>query len=493
MKDLKMLAIDLGASSGRGIVGSYDGKKLTLRENHRFSNDPVTVSGHFRWDILRIFHEIKQSIREVGLSGEQVAGMGIDTWGVDYGYIDKYGQLMGNPMHYRDTRTDGLPKAIEDKLTAKELYDITGIQTMNFNTVYQLVADQRDNPELQANAAQMLFIPDLLNYFLTGVKATEYTIASTGALLDAAKRKVAPEIFAKLGLPQLIDNLVEPGNCLGMLSKDVSEELGGVNFKVFNVASHDTASAVIAVPAENDDFIYISSGTWSLMGAELNAPLINEQCRSLNFSNEGGAMGTIRFLKNIMGLWTVQESRRQWKREGKDYSFADLQTFAEAEKPLVSFINPDHPMFATPGNMPERICRFCEMTGQHVPENVGQVVRVIMESLALRYRYVMDGITALRGKPVKAIHIVGGGTKDTFLCDLAAQACNVPVIAGPVEATAIGNLCMQYVAAGELKDLSEARALIRDSFDPIVYEPRADRGAWEEAYARFCKICEANV
>ena len=302
MKDLKMLAIDLGASSGRGIVGSFDGKKLTLRENHRFSNDPVTVSEHFRWDILRIFHEIKQSIREAGLSGEKIVGMGIDTWGVDYGYIDKYGQLLGNPMHYRDTRTDGLPMAIESKITAKELYDITGIQTLNFNTVYQLVADQRDNPELQAAAKQMLFIPDLLNYFLTGVKATEYTIASTGALLDAAKRAVSPAIFQKLGLPQLIDNLVEPGNCLGTLSREVSEELGGVNFKVFNVASHDTASAVIAVPAEQDDFIYISSGTWSLMGAELNAPLINEQSRALNFSNEGGAMGTIRFLKTLWGF-----------------------------------------------------------------------------------------------------------------------------------------------------------------------------------------------
>ena len=493
MKDLKMLAIDLGASSGRGIVGSYDGKKLTLRENHRFSNDPVTVTGHFRWDILRIFHEIKQSIREVGLSGEKIVGMGIDTWGVDYGLIDKHGELLANPMHYRDTRNVGVPAAIEDRLSGKELYDITGIQTLDFNTVYQLVADQRDNPEQLAAAKQMLFIPDLLNYFLTGIKATEYTIASTGALLNAATRKVAPEIFQKLGLPQLIDNLVEPGNCLGTLSATVSEELGGVNFKVFNVASHDTASAVIAVPAKSDDFIYISSGTWSLMGAELNGPLINEECRALNFSNEGGAMGTIRFLKNIMGLWTVQESRRQWKREGKDYSFAQLQTFAEAEKPLVSFINPDHPMFATPGNMPERIRRFCELTGQHVPENEGQIVRVIMESLALRYRYVMDGIAKLRNKPVKAIHIVGGGTKDTFLCDLAAQACNVPVIAGPVEATAIGNLCMQYIAAGELKDLSEARALVSDSFDPIVYEPRAGRDAWEEAYARFCKICETNV
>ena len=490
MNDLKMLAIDLGASSGRGIVGSYNGKTLTLRENHRFSNDPVMVNGRFRWDILRILHEIKQSIREVGLSGEKIIGMGIDTWGVDYGLMDEKGELLSNPMHYRDTRTAGITAELEDKLSAKELYDITGIQTIDFNTVFQLAADLRDNPAQLALARRMLNIPDLLNYFLTGVMANEYTIVSTGALLDARTRRISDTIFDKLGLPRLVGDLVEPGNCLGTLSSAVSEELGGVNFKVFNVASHDTASAVIAVPAKNDDFIYISSGTWSLMGTELNAPLITEESRALNFANEGGALGTIRFLKNIMGLWTVQESRRQWKREGKEYSFADLQTFAEAERPLVSFINPDYPLFGTPGNMPERICRFCRETGQHVPENVGQIVRVIMESLALRYRFVMDGIAALRGKSVSAIHIVGGGTKDTFLCQLAADACGVPVIAGPVEATAIGNLCMQYIAAGELKDLAEARVLISDSFAPVVYEPTKDRAMWDEAYGRFCQICK---
>ena len=265
-----------------------------------------------------------------------------------------------------------------------------------------------------------------------------------------------------------------------------------MNFKVFNVASHDTASAVIAVPAKEKDFVYISSGTWSLMGTELQAPLISAEGRAWNFSNEGGALGTIRYLKNIMGLWTVQESRRQWKREGKEYSFAQLQTFAEAEKPLVSLIDPDHPLFATPGDMPGRIRRFCRETGQKVPENEGQIVRVIMESLALRYRYVLEGICALRKQPIKAIHIVGGGTKDTFLCGLAADACGVPVIAGPVEATAIGNLCMQYVAAGELKDLAEARALVSDSFSPAYYEPTTDRAVWDEAYGRFCAICKAG-
>ncbi|MBQ8357941.1 MAG: rhamnulokinase [Clostridia bacterium] len=492
MKNLNMLAIDLGASSGRGIVGSFDGNQLTLRENHRFSNDPVTVGKHFRWDILRILHEIKQSIREVGLSGEEITGMGIDTWGVDYGLIDRHGELLSNPIHYRDTRTAGMAKALSDVLPADELYGITGIQTIDFNTVYQLAADLRDNPEMVKNSVRMLNIPDLLNYFLTGEMANEYTICSTGAILNAKTRKVAPEIFERLGLPMLVGDVVEPGNCLGRLSKAVSEELGGVNFNVYNVASHDTASAVLAVPAKEEDFVYISSGTWSLMGTELTSPLVSNESLAWNFANEGGALGTYRFLKNIMGLWTVQESRRQWKREGKDYSFADLQTMAEVEKPLVSFINPDDPLFATPGDMPGRIVEFCRKTGQHVPENEGQIVRVIMESLALRYRYVKEGIEALRGKPVRGIHIVGGGTKDTFLCGLAADACGIPVTAGPVEATAIGNLLMQYIAAGELKNLSEARELVIRSFEPVLYTPAADRAAFDEAYVRFCKICEKS-
>ncbi len=490
MKNLKMLAIDLGASSGRGIIGSFDGSKLTLRENHRFSNDPVTVGKHFRWDILRILHEIKQSIRETKLSGDDIAGFGIDTWGVDYGLIDKHGEMLSNPMHYRDARTVGMPGQLADRLSVEELYNITGIQTIDFNTVYQLAADLRDNPEMVARAARMLNIPDLLNYFLTGEMVNEYTICSTGAILDARTRKVSPEIFKKLGLPMLVGDVVEPGNCLGGLSKEVSEELGGVNFKVYNIASHDTASAVLAVPAREEDFVYISSGTWSLMGTELNAPLVSEGTLAWNFANEGGAFGTYRFLKNIMGLWIVQESRRQWKREGKDLSFADLQTMAEREEPFACFINPDDPAFVAPGNMPRRIADFCRRTGQHVPENEGQIVRAIMESLAFRYRYVKEGIEALRGKPVKGINIVGGGTKDTFLCQLAANACGIPVTAGPVEATAIGNLLMQYVAAGELKDLREARELVIRSFEPTVYAPSGEREAIDAAYERFCQICK---
>lgn len=294
--------------------------------------------------------------------------------------------------------------------------------------------------------------------------------------------------FDRLGIKHLIGDLAPAGTCLGGLSDAVSAELGGTKLDVYHVASHDTASAVISVPATEPDFVYISSGTWSLMGTELTSPLINGETRRLNFTNEGGALGTIRFLKNIMGLWIVQESRRQWKREGKDYSFADLQRMAEAEAPLQSFIDPDNALFATPGDMPRRVVEYCKKTGQRVPENEGQIVRTIMESLALRYRATAEGIAELRGKPATAIHIVGGGTKDTFLCRLTADACGIPVVAGPVEATSIGNLCMQLVGKGELTGLAEARELVRRSFDTTVYEPTADRAAYDEAYVRFCKV-----
>ncbi len=488
MKSLQMLAIDLGASSGRGMVGSYHGEKLTLDEVHRFSNDPVTVCGTFRWDILRILHEIKTAIRAAGLSGFHPVGMGIDTWGVDFGLLDKHGELLANPVHYRDTRTAGIFDEVEDVLPAEYLYRLTGIQQIAFNSVYQLAAQKRDNPELLAAAEKMLFIPDLLNYFLTGKTANEYTITSTGALVNATTGKCATELFDRLGVKHLIGDLAPAGGLLGGLSAAVSEELGGVKLDVYHTAAHDTASAVISVPAAEPDFVYVSSGTWSLMGTELAAPLISEESRRLNFTNEGGALGTIRFLKNIMGLWIVQESRRQWKREGKDYSFADLQHMAEAEAPLRSLINPDDALFATPGDMPRRVVEYCKKTGQRVPENEGQIVRTIMESLALRYRATAEGIAQLRGKPARAIHIVGGGTKDTFLCRLSADACGIPVVAGPVEATSIGNLCMQLIGKGELSGLAEARELVRRSFETTVYEPATDRAAFEEAYDRFCKL-----
>ena len=489
MAELKMLALDLGASSGRGIVGSFDGERISLRENHRFSNDPVTVNGNFHWDILRLFHEVKQAISKTVLEGDRVSSIGIDTWGVDYALLDKNGRMLSTPMHYRDTRTVGAPEKVSRLIDPTLLYGITGIQTMNYNTIYQLAMDKEANPELFALAERMLNIPDLLNYFLTGVMANEYTALSTTALLDAKKRQYAWDVIDRLGFSRKIfGEITAPGTVLGPLLPQIREEIGSIDAKVMTVASHDTASAVLAVPTQEDDFIYISSGTWSLMGTELSDPLITEQTRAMNFANEGGVLGTIRFLKNIMGLWIIQESRRQWKREGKDYSFAQMEAWAKESPAFRSIINVDDPSFATPGNMPEKIREYCRCTSQPVPETVGQVVRCIYESLALKYRHVVEMIQTLKGRPARVIHVVGGGTKDGFLSQMTADACNVPVAAGPEEATAIGNLMMQAIALGEVKDLKEARRIIAASFALKHYEPTADRAAWDEAYGKFCTL-----
>ena len=489
MADLKMLAIDLGASSGRGIVGSFDGNKLTLRENHRFSNDPVIVNGRMYWDILRIFHEIKQSITKTVLEKDNVASIGIDTWGVDYALIDRYGKMLANPTHYRDTRTEGIADYVNGILPLDELYQRGGIQCLNFNTIFQLAAEMRDDPDVFNRAERLLNIPDLLNYFLTGNMANEYTILSTGALLDAKKRDYAFDLIEKLGIPKkLFGEIVQPGYKVGKLLPQVLGETGKTDADVITVASHDTASAVIAVPTQEEDFIYISSGTWSLMGTELKDPLINAQSQALNLTNEGGAMGKIRFLKNIMGLWLIQESRRQWRREGNEYSFAQMEAWAKECKPLQCFINPDDSSFATPGNMPEKVREYCRKTGQHVPESVGEVVRCIYESLALKYRQTAESIETLMGRKAKVIHVVGGGTKDHFLSQMTADACGIPVAAGPEEATAIGNLMMQAIAAGEVANLKEARQIVSASFDLKHYEPSSDRATWDEAYARFSKL-----
>lgn len=491
MADLKMLAIDLGASSGRGIIGRFDGERLTLEENHRFPSDPVTVAGTFSWDILRIFFEIKQAINKCALSADKdISTIGIDTWGVDYGLLDKNGKLIKNPVHYRDTRTVGIQDYAERFMPKKRLYEITGIQFCDFNTVWQLCAEMRDNPELVGIADKMLNIPDLLNYFLTGKMQSEYTIASTGALLDARTGDWSREIIDAFGIPErLFAPIVKPGTVVGPLLDSIKEEVGDIRANVVNVASHDTASAVVAVPAvRGQDFIFISSGTWSLMGTETMSPIITDKSFKYNFTNEGGFGGSIRFLKNIMGLWLEQESRRQWKREGKAFSFDELSNAAMASKPCQCIINPDDPAFGVPGNLPKAMREYCERTGQHIPENEGEIVRAIFDSLALRYRWAVEAIDDMRGTRIPFINIVGGGTKEEPLSQLCADACARPVLAGPVEATAIGNLAVQAISCSEIKDLAEAREVVRNSFEVKSYEPHGDKDMWDDAYGRFKKL-----
>ena len=486
---LKMLAVDLGASSGRGIIGEFDGKKLSLRENHRFSNDPVNINGGFMWDILRIFHEIKNSIRNCAVSDDKdIKTIGIDTWGVDFGLLDKTGRLLENPYHYRDKRTDNINIEAYKRIPRDKLYNITGLQYMQFNTIFQLLALSMQRPHVFDNAEIFLMIPDLLNYFLTGIKKTEYTIASTSALLDAKKRTWAKELFSPMGIPEkLFTEIVRPGNILGGLLPDVLEDIGDIKAKIINVASHDTGSAIAAVPAKGENFVYISSGTWSLMGTESKEPIINEKSALYDFTNEGGVNNTIRVLRNVAGLWLEQESKRQWEREGEKITYNELSDMAEKSEPLKCLINVDFPEFAFPGNMPERIMNFCKRTGQHVPQTKGEIIRCIFDSLALAYKRTLRQINELQSVKAPYIHIVGGGTKESVLCQLTADACGIPVYAGPVEATAIGNIAVQMMALGEIAGLNEAREIIADSFDVVCYEPK-DTEIWDDACGRYGKL-----
>lgn len=489
MKKTKFLAIDLGASSGRGIVGTFDGKKITLAENHRFPNEPVMAAGQYTWDILRIYHEIKNAIRKCALGDDRdIVSIGIDTWGVDFGLIDKNGHLLGNPVHYRDARNDAMPEYAATLVSPDWVYEKTGIQVVDFNTLYQLLAVKKDSPEILSAAENMLFVPDLLNYFLTGVKQTEYTIASTSQMLDAKARNWSWELIEKFGFPKkLFSNIVMPGTKVGALRPDVIEEVGNIKANVVSVAAHDTGSAVMAVPATSDKFIWISSGTWSIMGTEAKEPVISDRTRECNFTNEGGANGTIRFSKNITGLWLEQESKRQWEREGEKLSFAELSDMAAKSEPFKCFIDPDEPRFSAPGNLPRRIVEYCGETGQKAPETKGEIVRCILESLALKYRYTVDMIDELSGERIPSINVVGGGTKEKPLMQFTANACGRPVSAGPIEATALGNIVAQAIAAGEIKDIWQGREVIRNSFDIDTYEPR-DTAAWDAAYERFYKL-----
>lgn len=490
-KNYKFLAFDFGASSGRAMLATYDGDKITLEEKHRFSNDPVLVNGDLHWDVLRLFHEIKQGILKCANSGDRdIDCIGIDTWGVDYGLLDKNGKLLGNPYHYRDTRTDGMYEEAFKLVSKEEIYKNTGIAFNWFNTVFQLLSAKISDDVTLKNADKLLFMPDLFNYFLTGEKKCEYTIASTSQMFDSKTHTWSNEMLEKMGIPtNLFADMVYPGDKIGVLKAELAEELGVDQIPVVAVASHDTGSAVASVPVSSDeDFIYISSGTWSLMGVELDEPMVTDDALNYNFTNEGGVNKTIRFLKNIMGLWLIQESRRQWDREGTLLSFDELEKQAKAATPFASLIDPDYHKFQTPGNMPKRIREYCEKTGQKVPETKGEIVRCIAESLAFKYRQVVEGMEDVTGKKYDVINIVGGGIKDKMICSFTANATGRKVSTGPVEATSIGNVIVQGIAMGAISDLDEGRQIVKRSFPIDVYEPQ-DSDKWNEAYEHWKKIC----
>lgn len=486
----KVMAFDFGASSGRALLGSFDGKKIATSEIHRFSNDPVMLGDTFYWDILRLFFEIKQGIGKAANSeNRDIISMGIDTWGVDFGLLDRNGDLLQNPIHYRDLRNEKMPETLFKKIPKETVYNETGIQIMNFNTIFQLYHMVLNNPSLLEKAETMLLMPDLFNFFLTGNRVTEYSIASTTQLLNAEKGDWSYELIEKLGIPKRIFTPIsDSGVKVGKLLPKLAKELNSESFDIFAVAGHDTGSAVAAVPAKKgENYAYLSCGTWSLLGLELDKPLINQDTYNYNFTNEGGYGRKIRFLKNIIGLWLMQESRRQWSREGCQMSFKDIDKLTAAAKPLQRFIDPNSDEFLAPGDMPGRIADFCKRTGQPVPQDKGEISLCITESLALKYREQIENLERLKGSKVDALHIIGGGVQDKMLCQFTANAIKKPVIAGPIEATALGNIAVQLIANGEFKNIDEARDSIRESFPTDIYEPK-DTGAWDEAYNKFTKI-----
>lgn len=487
----KVLAFDFGAGSGRAMVGDFDGSRIRLEEVHRFSNDPVTLKGTLYWDFLRQFYEIQQGLTKGLRAHPDIVGIGIDTWGVDYGLLDKNGRLLDMPVHYRDKRNEEPFRKVFEKVDKKTLYSRTGIQFMDFNTVFQLYGDAQSRPELLARAKTLLHMPDLFNYFLTGEMISEYSIASTSQLMDPYKGDWDYELMDMLELPcSIFRPIVDSGTRVGALSQDICAELGVPGVDVYAVAGHDTASAVAAVPCQKgENYAYLSCGTWSLLGLELKRPLINENSFAYNFTNEGGVNRTVRFLKNIIGLWLMQESRRQWKREGDDMSFADIDRLTAKAEPLARFIDCDDPSFARPGNMPARIAEYCARTGQRPPEGKGDISRCITESLALKYRASLENLETLCGRKVDVLRIIGGGVKDTLLCQYTANAIRRPVKAGPIEATALGNIAVQLMALGEFSDISQARACIAESFPPVVYEPY-DSELWEGAYRRYLAVLD---
>lgn len=497
MESPQFLAFDLGASSGRGMLGELRDDRLRIREICRFPNGMIPVRGHLHWNIFTLFEHIKEGLRlcSKGPDGPP-SSIGIDTWGVDFGLLARDGSILGLPYGYRDSRTDGAMDSFFAKLPRERVYKLTGIQFLPFNSLFQLEAMARDKSPLLEVATDLLFIPDLLNYLLTGVKTTEFTFATTSQLYNPVKADWEDELLSALGLPRtLMQDIVAPGNQIGNTSAEIDRETGLNKVPVVAVATHDTGSAVAAVPAkasaEGDGWAYISSGTWSLMGVEAKTPIISDESLKLNFTNEGGVGGTFRFLKNIAGLWLLQECLRAWGAE-RAPGYEELLDAAESSIPFRALIDPDRDEFLNPPDMPEAIRDVCKKTGQTPPKSAGEFVRCVLESLALKYRLVLDQLRRVYPHPINRIHVIGGGVRNRLLCQFTANAAGLEVIAGPAEATAIGNIMVQALAAGYVDSLAEMRAVIRQSFELAVYEPR-EIEQWNAAYDRFRDIVGATA
>ena len=473
---MRLLGFDLGAESGRAALGTLDDQSLRIEEIHRFANEPLRENGHLCWNLPALWENVRLGLARAGA----VDGVGIDTWGVDYGLITRDGEVIGKPFHYRDARNEGVMQQVLARVGRDRLYELTGVQFLQFNTLFQLVAQQRDDPGSLARAHQLLFMPDLLRFMLCGARHTEPTIASTSQMYDPRRHAWADELLDELGLPaRLLPTIEQTGSISRSNAIDGSP--------VITTTGHDTAAAVVAVPAADEgNWCYISSGTWSLMGVELDEPIINADSLRCNFTNEVGFGPTIRFLRNIMGLWLVQECRRDLASRGSDRTYAELTELA-ARATCDAMIDPDHPPFLAPGDMCAKIERFCRATNQPPPREEGQIVRCCLESLALTYRRTLEQVEELTGKRIDTIHVVGGGSRNELLNQMTADACGRAVVAGPVEAAAIGNLLVQAISLGAVASRQQARRIVRASFDLKRFEPRDPRN-WDARYARFREV-----
>jgi len=484
------LAVDLGAGSGRVLAGEFDGKRIQLHELNRFDNTPVELPSGWHWNLPALYQSILEGLKLAGEKyGDNVVSLGIDTWGVDYGLLDKDGRLLGLPYQYRDSRTDGMMEVAEQKVPKQDIYNATGIQFMFFNSIFQLLSEVEMKNPMFEHAEDLLFTPDLLGYWLTGKKTQERSIASTSQLYNPKLKNWDYDLIEKLGLPKkLFKKISDPGDVLGTLRESVASKTDLKNTKVITVAGHDTASAVAAVPSQAETPAFLSSGTWSLMGIELPEPVINEQSYQDAFTNEIGVNDSVRFLKNICGLWLIQESKRHWLAGGEDVPYGKMASMAAEATPFRSLINPDDPLFVEAGRMPEKIQEFCHKTGQPIPESKGEIIRCIYESLALRYAAVWQKLIQYTEHKPKTLHIVGGGCQDKLLNQFAANAISVKVAACPIEATGLGNILAQMLADASINNIDEGRHIVLNSSLVEIFEP-ADQVPWAEAKAKFTSIC----
>lgn len=492
MPERVYLAVDLGAESGRVIAGRFDGSIIRLDELHRFANGPVNVAGTRRWDVLGLWREIQTGLAKAATRyGTQIVSVGVDTWGVDYVLLSPKDEILGHPYNYRDVRTHGVLAQACSRVPRPQIFAQTGIQFLEFNTLYQLLAMQLSDPELLRSAGRFLMTADYFHWLLCGARVVEFTNATTTQCFDPGKRQWSTDLLRSLGIPtHFFPEVVPPGTRLGMIREDIAARTGLPRIAVVAPATHDTGAAVAAVPTArtgHSDWAYISSGTWSLIGVEVEDAVLSDAALALNVTNEGGVDGTYRLLKNVMGLWLVQESRRSFERAGKPFEYEQLVQLAQQAAPFRSLVNPDDPSFLSPPDMVAALQDYCRNSGQDVPETEGQLVRCALESLALKYRRVLEGIESLTGVRAEVIHVVGGGSKNGLLNQFTANACGRPVIAGPSEATALGNVLLQARTAGDVGTLSELREIVRRSSELRTFEPQAVAD-WNAAYDRFARL-----